>query len=256
MKSEEQSLTMQLPEIENNENSDPHQLIQPMPSREYVRGLSRLLTIQGSVRDRGILHHQRQSHFRYLQTKITILTRYMRNNPFPGPAIIDDLRSYYGPDYDRHDLEDYLAILRRARWLISHCEPMTHDEYLLMRTACLTMMRTMLTEIPDVYPNTFPALWYTFGNMGQLLDALPTWPTHLGGQMAAVNDFFNNPQWLPIDPHAPPVVVLEDTQTQARTIARYVFPHSYRVVLNERPLSSNTIRNERPSSTTAVRFLR
>ena len=41
--------------------------------------------------------------------------------------------------------------------------------------------------------------WYTFDTMGQLLDALTTWPHPLIGQMEAVNEFFNNPQWLPID---------------------------------------------------------
>ena len=48
-----------------------------------------------------------------------------------------------------------------------------------------------MTGIPGVDPYTFPALWFMFDNMGQLIDALSTWGrTHpLVGQMAAVNDF-------------------------------------------------------------------
>ena len=76
---------------------------------------------------------------------------------------------------------------------------MTHEDYLIMRTARLTMMRLMLTGIPGVDPYAFPALWYMFDNMGQLIDALSTWNRPLVGQMAAVNDFFNNPPWLPIE---------------------------------------------------------
>ena len=80
------------------------------------------------------------------------------------------------------------------------CDPMTYDEYLLMRTARLTMMRTMLRGIPGIVDNGYPSLWYTFGTMGDLLDALNTWTQRIDGQMGAANDFFNNPQWLPIHP--------------------------------------------------------
>ena len=83
---------------------------------------------------------------------------------------------------------------------------MTYDEYLLMRTAKLTMMRTMLIEIPGIRSN-FPALWYTFANMGDLLDALGDGEgVHpLTGQMEAANNFFNKPQWLPIVPEPFPI---------------------------------------------------
>ena len=60
-------------------------------------------------------------------------------------------------------------------------------------------MRVMLIEIPGVDAWTFPALWYMFDNMGQLIDALSSWARPLVGQMAAVDDFFNNPPWLPME---------------------------------------------------------
>ena len=175
----------------NKENIDP----QPMPSRAYARRMSRILSIPERGRDRSILLLQQQKERRWLQWRITLLARFMVHEPFPGPAITD-VQNYFGRDYDRQDLEDWLRVLATANWF---CDPMTHAEYFVMRTACLTMMRTMISEIPGISYN-FPALWYTFDNMGQLLDALRSWPTPLVGQMAVANDFFNNPQWLPINP--------------------------------------------------------
>ena len=119
----------------------------------------------------------------------------MQEVPFPGDAIIPDLRNYYGRDYNIHVLEEWLTILETAQ---VYCAPMTHEQYLVMRTAKLTMMRAMLIDIPGI-DDYYPPLWYTFGTMGELLDALTIWPHPLTGQMAAANDFFNNPQWLPIE---------------------------------------------------------
>ena len=122
----------------------------------------------------------------------------MRDHPFPGPNDDPHPRYYTGPDYDENDLESWLGVLDRAGWLRNVFDSMTYSDYILMRSARLTMMRTMLIYIPGVFPS-FPALWYTFDNMGHLLDSLNTWPRPLIGQMAAVNDFFNNPQWLPMN---------------------------------------------------------
>ena len=237
---------MQLLQNEINENDDPTTVSQPMPNRLYFPGTSRLLTIPGVIRDRGILLWQRTLERNRLQWRIILLTRYMRDEPFPGPANIPDLRSYYGPDYDRLDLEDWLRVLATANW---SCEPMSHNEYLLMRTACMTMMRTMLSEIPGVR-YTYPALWYTFENMGDLLDALTTRDYPLNGQMAVLNDFFNNPEWLPTDPQAAPAIIMLERR-QASTITRYAFPRSYRV-----RRASTASRNGRPQFTADVRNLR
>ena len=131
----------------DKENKDPMLPSQPMPRRAYVPGMSRLLTIPGDVRDRGILDSQRAREFRVLRWRIILLTRYMVDEPFPGDAIIENMRLYWGRDYDRHDLEEWLRILETAGY---HCDPMTYEEYLIMRTAKLTMMRAMLSEIPGV----------------------------------------------------------------------------------------------------------
>ena len=155
----------------DKENKDPLLPSQPMPRRAYVPGMSRLLTIPGGVRDRGILDSQRAREFRVLRWRIILLTRYMVDEPFPGDAIIENMRLYWGRDYDRHDLEEWLRILETAGY---HCDPMTYAEYLIMRTAKLTMMRAMLSEIPGV-THDHPALWYMFDTMGQLLDALTTY---------------------------------------------------------------------------------
>ena len=56
----------------------------------------------------------------------------------------------------------------------------------------------MLSEIPGVFDH-YPALWYTFGTMGNLLDSIATWPQPMHGQLEAVNDFFHNPSWLPVE---------------------------------------------------------
>ena len=175
----------------NKENINP----QPMSTTAYARGMSRMLTIPGLVRDRSILLLQQENERRRLRWRITQLVRFMVDEPFPGPAVVTDVQSYYGVDYDRQDLEDWLTILATANW---YCDPMTYDEYLVLRTARLTMMRTMISEIPGI-SYSFPALWYTFDNMGELIDATTTWPQPFVGQMAIVNDFFNNPQWLPIN---------------------------------------------------------
>ena len=74
-------------------------------------------------------------------------------------------------------------------------------------TAKLTMMRAMLINIPGI-DDYYPPLWYTFSTMGELLDSLTTWPHSLTGQMAAANDFFNNPQWLPIEIDLEPFPIL------------------------------------------------
>ena len=95
----------------------------------------------------------------------------------------------------------------RAGWF--QYESMTHHEYLLMRTARLTMMKTMLIGIPGVRPHSYPGLWYTFDNMGHLLDSLTTGPRPLVGQMAAINEFFHNPQRLLINPEPHRVIFLE-----------------------------------------------
>ena len=98
--------------------------------------------------------------------------------------------------------------MRRAQWThYSQIDPITHDEYLLMRTARLTMMQVMLCEIPGVDRWAFPSLWYIFETMGQLLDALTQWPHWpLEGQMEAAYQFFFNPPWLPIDIEPFPIV--------------------------------------------------
>jgi len=191
----------------DKENKDPMAHSQPMPRRAYFPGTSRLLTIDtipGGVRDRGILYSQREREFAIVRWRITLLTRYMIDEPFPGDAIIEDLRLYWGRDYDRDDLEAWLRVLDTANY---YCDPMTYEEYLIMRTAKLTMMRTMLSEIPGV-TYRHPALWYTFDTMGQLLDALTTWPHPLIGQMEVVNEFFNNPQWLPINLEPFPIIAM------------------------------------------------
>jgi hypothetical protein len=180
----------------NKENVDPRRETQPMPRREYIEGTSQLLEIPGVVRDRGIIELQDARLRRYLQWRIIILVRYMECNPFPGPDIIEDLRSYYGQDYERHDLEDTLAIFHHADY---YCDPMTHDEYRLMRTARLNMMRAMLIEIPGIR-DTYPALWFTFESMGDLLDSFASSYYQMVGYMGAANDFFNNPAWLPTEP--------------------------------------------------------
>ena len=231
---------------ENIENCDPSIFSQPMPNTRYVPGTSRLLTITGNIRDQGIIELQRENERRIVRWRITLLTRYMVGEPFPGPAIIHDLRSYYGLDYYSHDLEDWLRIIETAQMF---CDPMTHDEYLLMRTARLTMMRTMLSEIRGVR-YSFPALWYTFDNMGHLLDSLTTWHYPLIGQMALVNDFFNNPGWLPTDPQAAPTVIMLQHR-HAPTTFRSVFHRSYSV-----GRTSTEVRNELPHFTPNVRNLR
>ena len=181
-----------------NENIDPTLTTQPMTNRQYVPVNSALTTMTGN-RDRGIINLLHARHKRFLQRKIITLSRFMDGIPFPGPSDIDT-RSYNGPDYHLGDLENYVAICHRAGQLTVYCDPMTHNEYLRMCTACLTMMRIMLNEIPGVFEQSFPALWYTFQNMGELLIALRDWPRPLIGQIAAVDDFFNNPSWLPIYP--------------------------------------------------------
>ena len=186
---------------DNKENVDQ----QPMPLSGYIPGTTALLEFGGTtVRDRGIIDFQRHRHFRGIRRRITLLTRYMQDVPFPGDAVIPDLQSYYGRDYNSHVLEEWLAINETAR---TYCAPMTHEQYLVMRTAKLTMMRAMLIAIPgnDDY---YPPLWYTFSTMGELLDSLTTWPHSLTGQMAAANDFFNNPQWLPIEIDLEPFPIL------------------------------------------------
>jgi hypothetical protein len=180
----------------NKENVDPRRETQPMPLREYIQGTTRLLDIPGVVRDRGIIELQDARLRRYLQRRITFLTRYMESNPFPGSDIIGHSRYYYGPDYERYDLEDHLAILNHAEY---YCDPMTHDEYRLMRTARLNMMRAMLIEIPGIR-DTYPALWFTFESMGHLLDAFTSGHYQMVGYVGAANDFFNNPPWLPTEP--------------------------------------------------------
>ena len=165
---------------DDKENIDP----QPMSRTQYVRGTSSLSPIIGGVRDRGILLNQTERHKRDLRVRITRLARYMRDTPQPGPLVIEGSpRYYYGDDYEQDDLEEWLHEVR-----YTFCEPMTHDEYHLFRTARLTMMRTMLDGAPGILPNGYPALWHMFGTMGELLDTLTTWPHHvLTGQISIIH---------------------------------------------------------------------
>jgi len=182
----------------NKENINP----QPNPLSDYVPGMSRELTFPG-VRDRGIINFQEQRDFRRIQWRIIHLTRYMDVHPFPGDAVIEDYQLYFGLDYDRHHLEHYLWSIERDYFPNFYCNPMNHEEYLLMRTASLSMMRTMLIEIPGVFDD-FPALWYTFGTMGQLLDACENREyVPLVGQLKAANNFFFVSGWFPIVPRFP-----------------------------------------------------
>ena len=127
---------------------------------------------------------------------------------------------------------------------------------LTMRTACLTMMKIMLIEIPGVRVNSFPGLWYTFSNMGMLLDALNEWPRPLVGQMAAVYEFFNNPQWLLTDPLAIPNSALWG-RPRTPPLNDYVyFPNSFRVSRNDRMQTSTGVRIQDTQNTASVRFLR
>ena len=178
---------------DNKENVNPTSLSQPMPRTEYVAGMSRSLSISTLDRDRGILTLQRHNEFCRLRQRITRLARYMEDTPQPGPLVIQgDHRYYYGDDYDCTDLEDWLHEMGH-----SYCAPMTHEECLRMRTARRNMMKTMLRGIPGVSMYAYPSLWYVFETMGQLLDSFSAWSQPLVGQMASVNDFFNNPEWLP-----------------------------------------------------------
>jgi len=225
---------------DENENEDRENL-NPNRFRNYIRGLSSLLTIPAEVRDRGILEFQRQRDFRYLRLRLVLLTRYMVHSPFPGQHLdIWERRAYAGPDYYQEDLEHWLemTIARATVAGLIYCEPMTHQEYVLMRTACLTMMRTMLCEIPGIL-NRFPALWYTFDSMGDLLDALNTWTFPLPSQMTAVNEFFNNPPWLPTDTQNPPFLLGH--------------PLSNRVVRTQPRRSINQLRHRRPSIARSTR---
>ena len=182
------------PNGDNKENINPTAVSQPMARTQYVTGMSRTLSIVGLVRDRSIIRFIREKEFCRLRVRITLLVRFMEHSPQPGPLVIEGYHQlYYGDDYDEEELEEWLIIMRHT-----YCAPMTHEEYRRMRTARLVMMKTMLREIPGVCTWAHPSLWYTFETMGHLLDSLTTWPQALGGQMSSVNDFFNNPQWLPI----------------------------------------------------------
>ena len=86
------------------ENDDDKENVnqQPMPLSGYVPGTTALLEFEGTVRDRGIIDFQRERSFRGIRRRITLLTIYMQDVPFPGDAVIPDLQSYYGRDYNSH----------------------------------------------------------------------------------------------------------------------------------------------------------
>ena len=81
-------------------------------SRELISVQVPCNTILGGVRDRSILQFQQERHNQYLRLRIIYLTRYMRDQPFPGPSDLPHLRYYYGPDYNGMDLEAWLDVLQ------------------------------------------------------------------------------------------------------------------------------------------------
>jgi len=174
----------------------------------YVRGTSRMTAIPGVVRDTGILDQINRQPQPLIDIedpnyrRIMILIRYMRYNMFPGDANMEGSpRYYYGPDFVQSDLESYIDIMNTAQTWVG---TMTHDDYLVMRDARGSIMRTMLWNFPNIRPRSPVNLWDTFWTLGDLLHAVNNrarpFRGEVGPQLEAVYQFFNNPQWLPINP--------------------------------------------------------
>ena len=154
---------------------------------------------------------------------------------------LSDYKNYFGPDYNFAILEIWLQEVMPVKMI--YTSPMTHEEYLLLRTARLTMMRAMLGDLPEM-ENRHATVWYNFATMGDLLDALPRWPRPYVSDMAVVMDFFTNPPWLPVHPHTPPFYLHDNRANRVFFDRQFTLP--------SRPQTARAVRNEVNTTTNVV----